>query len=77
VLSALPSAILILFDRLKFEERADWHYRRIYALRKLLNDLTRRGKSEAEVSERWDQMVEDMERKWARFGRGLPKPDDE
>jgi hypothetical protein len=25
ILSVLPGAILILFDRLKFEERADWH----------------------------------------------------
>jgi hypothetical protein len=73
ILSTLPGAILILFDRLKFEERADWHYRRTYALRSLMNDLTLRGVSEAEVSTRWEKMANDMEQQWPRFGRGSTK----
>jgi len=74
VLSALPGAMLILFERLKFEERSDWHYRRTYALRSLLHKLKYCGRPEAEVSQEWLDMITSMEREWPKFGRAPQKP---
>jgi hypothetical protein len=75
ILSATPGAVLVVLDRLKLEERSDWHWRRVYALGGLLNQLRFEAKPEAEVSAAWSKLMIEMQPTWPRFGRGERQPD--
>jgi len=68
-LSVLPGAILIIQDRLKFDERSAWHYRKLHAVEGLLHQLFYEGKSEAEVSEEWRKITETLRPLWPGFGK--------
>ena len=70
VLSTLPGAILVVLDRLKFEERSNWHYRKLYAMKGLLYQLQFEKKTEAEVSAEWRRITDDMTQLWPAFGKG-------
>lgn len=69
VLSSLPAGVLIASDRLKFEERAAWHYRMTYALQGLLNELLYEGKQPAEVSAQRRKIDEEVQPLWPGFGK--------
>jgi hypothetical protein len=70
ILSATPGAILIVLSKFKFEERSNWHYRRVYAAKRLLNKLRFQGETDAEVSTEWGKVVETMEAQWPGLGKG-------
>ena len=70
VMSSLPGAILIILDRLKFEERSNWHYRKLNAIKGLLYQLKFEGKSDAEISAEWRRITNEEAGLWPGFGRG-------
>jgi len=69
VLSASPGAILIVRERLKFEERASWHYRKLHSIEGLLHQLCYQGKSEANMSEQWRNITDELRPLWPTFGK--------
>ena len=68
VLSSLPAGVLIASDRLKFEQRAAWHYRMTYALQGLLREVSYEGKAEAEVSAERRKIDDTLQPLWPGFG---------
>lgn len=68
-LSALPGAILIFQDRLKFEERSNWHYRKLHAVEGLLHQLLYEGKPESDISEQWRKMTDTLRPMWPGFSK--------
>lgn len=68
VVSAIPGGVAIVLAKLRFEERSDWHYRRSYALRRIINEARYEKKNEGEISKAWNDLTDDFEKVWPRFG---------
>jgi hypothetical protein len=70
VLSAAAAMLLVIVDRFRLEERAEWHDRRTRELRALLYQLRYEAAPEREISIQWRHLTGDVERRGSPFGKG-------
>lgn len=71
-LAATPGIFVLVNTTFRFEERSRWYWRKRTRLEVLCRRYRYEGMSEANVSQAWNKIDEDMFNEWPGFGSGVP-----
>lgn len=69
-LAATPGIFILINSTFRFEERSRWYWKKRNRLEILLRRHKFEGLPEAKVSERWNEIDEEMFHEWPGFGSG-------
>jgi hypothetical protein len=74
-LTAMPAALLLINNTLRFEERSKWFWRKCRKLQRLLRNMRDSEKPNPElVSKEFSEISEIMEMEWPAFGSSPSQP---
>ena len=74
-LTALPAALLLINNTLRFEERSKWFWRKCRKLQRLLRRIRdSKNPDPAEIGEELSILSEEMESEWPAFGSSPSQP---
>jgi hypothetical protein len=74
-LTAMPAALLLINNTLRFEERSKWFWRKCRKLQRLLRTMRDSVSPNSEdVSKEFSDISEDMEIEWPAFGSSPSQP---
>jgi hypothetical protein len=74
-LTALPAALLLINNTLRFEERSKWFWRKCRKLQRLLRMMRDSANPNSEnVSVIFSDISEDLENEWPAFGSSPSQP---
>ncbi|MFJ2445131.1 hypothetical protein [Pseudomonas sp. NPDC087626] len=74
-LTAMPAALLLINNTLRFEERSKWFWRKCRKAQRLLRKMRDSRNPDPEVlSDEFSKISEEMENEWPAFGSSPSQP---
>lgn len=74
-LTAMPAALLLINNTLRFEERSKWFWRKCRKVQRLMRKLRDSKNPDPEsISSEYSQISEELENEWPAFGSSPSQP---